>query len=380
MNQSITHPRSGFALCFPCTTAAWIAWYLRSWHTPRQRIETISLTGIVLAGAFILIWLVDLSYPAKTRWLLPEKARFSLGILAFIGGMGAGYRIYRRISTWLDGHWLAWCLSTRKKTCEIFLHGFWNAGVSIAKLLLLSVGLWYFFELHVFDILAAAGIFSAGYALSFFTLHFHRGGRILFSENNKAISKKRLPCAVLMQMPRPRFLFSVLMLAVLAVSMVCVISIQTQHPGALVVATAIAAVGFIVIQSLMVPGAAVLRDFLGWTGISAWRGARRLMAIPVVIALLLACPVMLSAWMLQTWGWAVIGMIGVASAGYAALIWIVHDLIRSHHRRSNALIMLLQLAIPPLTLVLVGPAGMLVICMHLGWLMWRMVQLWKYQT
>jgi len=357
----------------PCTASKVVEWRLRNWRTQEQRQEFVILAGVALVGISFLVLSIESLPNLETRWSLPDSTCPWIAMMIFFFGVGTGYRAYSMISSWLGGHWLGWCLSGKQRKFEILAQGLWKVDVSIGKILLSLIALLQLVDFHVNDILVVAEVFFVGYALSFCISHA-AGVSIVFFRKHRWM--KIIPGIALIQISNPYFLSLLLIFELIMVSIMSFLSIQTGHRGMLVMVALIAVVGFVFIHSFMSPGAAVLRSFLGWTGLSIWRGLWRLMIIPICIALLLSCPIIISVLILQEWTWVGMGVAGIVIAGYTTLIWIVQDLVNVGQRRGGAF-MLLHLAIPSLSLFLIGPVCVLVICAHLGWLIWRANFLWK---
>jgi len=377
MKHDITLIEAKLAAFLPCTTATITAWYSRFWRAPRQRLETLLWAGIIMAGLYVLIWKAAPFYAVRSRWSLPNGVQFWVNWAMLFAGLMSGYRAHYRVCTCLNGHWLAWCLSRRQTLCEKFVRGAWLADVKIAQLVLIFSVLSLFIEMHARDILVSVELFFAGFICVFCILHFYPPPA-LSGRSDKRVLTKAIPAAVFIQVKNQRLILACCALIFVAVGMISACAVRFGRADILVFPALIALIGFAFIQSLMAPGAAALHGLLAWTGVSGWKETGNLLLMPVGIAIFLVCPILLSALMLDDKVWMAISIMGVAGAGYVTLVWIVHDLVRMQYGSGSAFV-LLHMGIPMISWLLLGPAAILVICVHLGWLLRRIRLLWRHQ-
>jgi len=353
------------------------AWYSRYWRAWTQRVETLAWAGIVLAGLVFLIWMAAPYHASRLRFSIPGGMRPWAGGIWLLAGLWSGYRARRAIAIWLQGHWLAWCLSTGQKRCETLVRGIWRMQVGIGKVITLGLVLSLWIDIRAYDVLVLAELFSGGFMLAFAIASCTQIPVLWRPFHTQALARM-LPSVVFVQMEKPQWAMACCLLIWLAVSAFAVCAVQFGSSGILIFPALIAGGGFIFLQSLMTPGAAALHGLLAWTGISIYRVIGQLMLLPVGIAGVLISPIILAALLLDNGSWMVAGMVGVLLAAYATFVSIVHAPVALKYDRGSAYVfVLLNLGVPVLAWWLLEPFAIPVVCMHLGWLLRRANILWR---
>jgi len=362
----------------PCTTAALAAWYSRVWRTPAQRVQTLVWAALIATALAALLWLAPPSGPPSVRWEMPDGARAWLGVLVLLIGTWAGQSAHRRIAAWLARHWLAWCLCRRQIRNETIIIGLWRAETATLTLLLLCVLAMRWVALSIHDALMLAELLFGGFVLAF-AVSYRRGLRPATAAPALRASAPApaLPAIVCLQAARPWAWLMGTAAAVLAVSAIAVMAVQSKAPHLLTAAGVMAAGGFVYSQIRLNPGAAALCGLLAWTGTPLRWCLLRVLALPLGVALVLVLPITIAALSLGRPLWAVAAGLGVLAAAWHLLVRALGDLARMRRGRNEAFVLIHSL-IPVALLMSLGPEESLaLIGLHLGWLLWRGQRLWN---
>jgi len=367
------------AVWLPCTTAEVAVWYSRVWRGQEQRVQTLVWGVLIVAAGGALVWLTPPASSQSVRWTVSGGAQAWLGGLALLIGAWSGDALRRNVAARLDRHWLVWCLGQRQRRNETIVCGLWRGGVATLKLLLPCVLAMRWVALSAHDLLMLAALLFGGFMLAFALPHLRsrHASTLATPVPHARPSALSLPAIICLQAARPWGWLACAGVALLAVSMMAVMAVQTGAVYPLTAASVMASAGFMFMQTFLNPGAASLSGLLAWTGASLWWCLARVLALPAGLALILALPITIAALVLGRPLWAVAAALGVLAAAWYLLVRALGDLARMRRGRNEAFVFIHTL-IPVALLMSLGPEeSIALIGLHLGWLFWRGQRLWN---